>query len=106
MLQQFLSDIFNKMSLSKLKSAPVYLFLCFLLVFVQSAALIHNHDGDLQSRFDCDICLKVNGTDQAIASAQFEFVIASGAPQIAIAQYSASISTTPSFRARAPPLSV
>jgi len=106
MLHKFLSDIFNQSTLSKLKSAPVYLFLCFLLVFVQSAALIHNHDGDLQSRFDCDICLKVNGTDQAVSSAQFEFVIASGTPQVEIAQFSATVSTLPSFRARAPPLSV
>ena len=104
MFQRFLSDIFNKTSLTKLKSAPVYLLLCFMLVFVQSAALIHSHDGDLQRKFDCDICLKVNATDHAIASSQFEFVIVSGTPQIETAQFSATFSIAPAFRARAPPL--
>jgi len=103
MLRRFLSNIFNRTSLTKLKSAPVYLLLCFMLVFVQSAALIHNHDGELQSRFDCDICLKVNATDHAIASASFEFVVVSGAPQFEAPQFSVTFSTPPAFRARAPP---
>jgi len=42
--------------------------LCFLLVFVQGAGLAHTHEGDLQKQFDCDICLKVNSSEDVIPS--------------------------------------
>jgi hypothetical protein len=53
----------------------VKLLLCALLLFVQSADLIHSHDGDLQRQFDCDICLKVGSGGNAIAVAGLSFPV-------------------------------
>lgn len=46
--------------------------LVFLFTFVQGAGLIHNHDGDLQEQFDCNICLK-SGSNNDIASSTENF---------------------------------
>lgn len=105
MLQHFLSNIFNKTLSMKSGSVRASLLLCFLFVFVQSASLVHSHDGDLQTQFDCTICLKVNGSDHAIPAVLFDFVVVSAAPQIDVADFETSVPTRPSFRARAPPLS-
>jgi len=40
--------------------------LAFLFTFVQGAGLVHNHAGDLQQQFDCNICLK-SGSNNDIA---------------------------------------
>ncbi|NKB35235.1 MAG: hypothetical protein GKR91_19230 [Pseudomonadales bacterium] len=47
--------------------------LCFLLVFVQGAGLVHSHEGELQKQFDCDICLKVGSNEDAITSSAQPF---------------------------------
>ena len=71
----------NKMRSASVKVAPVWRVLCApsslrptklrslaamwlfsaVLLFGQGVDLSHNHDGDLRSQFDCDICL-VTGT--------------------------------------------
>ena len=47
--------------------------LTFLLTFVQGAGLVHNHDGDLQQEFDCNICLK-SGSNNDIATSTEHYI--------------------------------
>ncbi|MSR12596.1 MAG: hypothetical protein EXR84_12515 [Gammaproteobacteria bacterium] len=92
-----------KAALQRFRLIPVRLLLCFFLVFAQSATLLHSHDGDLQRQFDCDICLKVNSSDHAIASSSFDFDLARSAVSYVAPQYHIATPVLPAFRARAPP---
>ncbi len=52
----------------RFRSLPLTAIACLLLLFAQSATLAHNHDGDTQVRYDCDICLIPGaGTDLAVS---------------------------------------
>ncbi len=42
--------------------------LSFLLLFVQAANLVHNHETDLASTIHCDICLKAGSLEHAIGN--------------------------------------
>jgi len=89
--------------LSQLRRLPALGIFCVLLLFVQSAELIHSHQGDLQKQFDCEICLKVGSLDDGVLTAKFDF------DAVTLQQVSASpatnpvISSTPPRQARAPP---
>ncbi len=53
---------------SRFRSSPLVVSVCLLLLFVQGAALVHSHDGDLQVRYDCDICLKIGSDADPVAA--------------------------------------
>ena len=55
--------------MTALKSLPLMAVLSLMLLFAQAVEHGHSHDADLQSQFDCEICLKVGSLD-AIAVAQ------------------------------------
>ena len=88
---------------SQLRRWPAMGIFCLLLLFVQSADLIHNHQGDLQKQFDCEVCLKVASFDDSVATASYIVDVAT------LPQASASLTTTPVFlsilprHARGPP---
>ncbi len=47
---------------------PLAAVLCALLLFAQGAAVAHDHDEDPRQRYDCDICLKIGSSTDAITS--------------------------------------
>lgn len=42
--------------------------LILLFAFSQSAALLHNHEGDLNLKYDCEQCLKIGSSADALPS--------------------------------------
>ena len=44
------------------------LFLSAVLLFGQGVDITHSHDGDLQQRFDCEICVVTGTLGQALSS--------------------------------------
>lgn len=103
-MRQLLTKKFPfKPTLVRTRLVPARLILCFFLLFAQSAVLLHSHDGDLQQQFDCEICLKVNSTDHAIASSSIDFVLPKTFTAFALPQLDAITPALPAFRARAPP---
>ncbi|MDD9891498.1 MAG: hypothetical protein OXU30_14315 [Gammaproteobacteria bacterium] len=62
------SQSIQKKPAERARNLAAHALLCFLLVFVQGADLVHSHDGDLQQQFDCEICLKANSNEDAVAS--------------------------------------
>lgn len=82
---------------------PLHLMLCLFLVFAQSAALVHSHDGDLQKQFDCDICLKLNSSDTALGSSTATLAVVTASPVVALPQFSFTSLELTVFHARAPP---
>lgn len=47
---------------------PVFAVLVLLLLFSQSADLVHAHGDSLDRQFDCDICLKIGSSQEALPS--------------------------------------
>jgi hypothetical protein len=78
--------------------------LVLTLLFVQAVSLNHNHSGDLSDRVDCDICLKIGSSDDALVSTSLLPVVKA----LFIAYSSETIeplrSSTFQASARAPPL--
>ena len=78
-------------------------FLSAALLFGQGVDLTHSHDGDLQQRFDCEICVVTGTLGQALSSSvltlEFE------RPAVDSERVSETlVSTTRTIqRARAPP---
>jgi hypothetical protein len=53
-----------------LKSLSLMAVLSVFLLFAQAVEHSHSHDADLQSQFDCEVCLKVGSLDDvALAKA-------------------------------------
>lgn len=58
----------KRITIERVRNLSIQALLCFMLVFVQGASLIHSHDGDLQNQIDCDICLKVGSIEGVLTS--------------------------------------
>ncbi len=54
--------------MTALKSWPLNAVLCLLLLFSQAVDIGHSHDADLQSTFDCEVCLKIGSVDDVLFS--------------------------------------
>ena len=52
----------------RFRSLPLAAVVCVLLLFVQSATLSHSHEDDLRLRYDCDICLKIGSSTDAVTA--------------------------------------
>ncbi len=89
--------------MTALRSLPLLAALSLMLLFAQAVEHGHSHDADLQSQFDCEICLKVGSLD-AIAVAEAATVVSltpNSAYALPVQNHS---STKPaSATARAPP---
>ena len=81
------------------------ILLCLLVLFAQSAGLIHIHDDDLLHQHDCEVCLKVGADDEALPAAD---TVLPWRPADLPAVETGEGFIPPSFlapRSRAPPLS-
>ena len=81
--------------------API-IALCLLLA--QSVDLVHNHDGELDQRFDCEICLKLGSNAVAAVTADFSFDLSPDSQAVAGKAAAAPFIALPAPRSRAPPL--
>lgn len=50
------------------KRAAVPCLLVLLFAFSQSAALLHDHEGDINLKYDCEQCLKIGSSAGALPS--------------------------------------
>ena len=66
---------FSVAARDRFRSLPLAAVVCLLLLFVQSAALSHSHDNDLQVRYDCDICLKIGTSTDAVAAGHVDIPV-------------------------------
>ena len=55
-------------SFKRLRGAAVTWLFSAVLLFGQAVDLGHNHDGDLQAQFDCDICLVTGSLSDVLSS--------------------------------------
>lgn len=91
--------------LPEIRSLPVSAVLCLMLLFVQSADLIHTHKGDLQRQFDCEICLKIGSSTDVIPSIYSPVEVAPATQRAyAILNRSVYVLEFSQQQARAPPL--
>jgi hypothetical protein len=85
------------------KRAATVCLLVFLFAFSQSAALLHNHDGDLNLKYDCEHCLKIGSSAGAIPS-QFALPLVSFVTDyISLPGSDSPLLIVRSANARAPP---
>lgn len=89
-----------------LKRIALYSLLCLLLLSVQSLELTHNHAGELQAQFDCDICMKLSSLEDLIVSDNFTPLVTAAGEQFETLLQSQLFSATPALKARAPPITV
>lgn len=54
--------------MTALKSLPLMAVLSLFLLFAQAVEHGHSHEADLQSQFDCEICLKIGSLDDIIVA--------------------------------------
>lgn len=78
--------------------------LCLVFLFLEVAGLAHSHEGDLERDLDCEICLNIGTSEDAIASSDQTFDPRTN--NTAFLQYAEQISFGPAIPAnsRAPPL--
>ena len=80
------------------------LLLCLLLLYGQSVDLVHSHGDDLRQQYDCEICTKFGGNDDAVSNGKQTLPL----PRVPRpdVEPAARLDSPPllSFRARAPPL--
>jgi len=57
-----------QLKLAKWKSAVMPCLLVLLFAFSQSVALLHDHEGDLNLKYDCERCLKIGSSAGALPS--------------------------------------
>ena len=89
--------------MTALKSLPLNAVLCLFLLFAQTVDLGHSHDADLQSRFDCEICLKVDSLDDLVVPSSTNLVTLVSSQPCSVLAQSQTFSTPTTATARAPP---
>ncbi len=89
--------------MTALKSLPLNVALCLFLLFAQAVDFAHGHDADLQSRLDCEICLKVASLDDMVASGSTNLVTLVSGQSFSVLTQSQIFSAPATTAARAPP---
>ena len=87
-----------------LSLAAAWLFSAVLL-FAQAVDLSHNHAGDLQAQFDCDICLVTGSLSDALAAGEIGLEVSSDSVAIQGGITSLVSYAAVPRHARAPPIS-
>ncbi len=77
--------------------------LCLLLLFAQTVYLGHSHDADLQSRFDCEICLKGGSVDDLLVPGSTNLPALVSSQSFPVLVQSQTFSAPTTATARAPP---
>ncbi len=89
--------------MTALKSLPLNAALCLLLLFAQTVDLGHSHDADLQSRFDCEICLKGGSVDDLLVPGSTNLPALVSSQPCSVLVQSQTFSAPTTATARAPP---
>lgn len=93
--------------LSPMRSRSIVAMFLFsaILLFGQAVDLGHNHNGDLQAQFDCDICLVTGSLSDALTAGEIglEFSRDASFLQSGVASHVSFLAVP--RQARAPPLS-
>ena len=87
----------------RFRSSPLVTLVCLSLLLVQGAALAHSHESDLQVRYDCDICLKIGSSTDAIAACQVDNPVSPVRREWLDATAEAPFLPLRDLRSRAPP---
>ncbi len=90
--------------LHKRRALPVMALLLLVLQLTQTADLVHTHDQDLQSQYDCEICLKL-GSAEALTASGLDFSARMEREAFAPSRQTSRQATFLAFQSRAPPLS-
>ena len=98
-----LASIARLSGMVKAKALPVLGMLCLLLLFVQSAGLIHSHDSDEEDQFECEICLKFGSVEDPLGTDQLNFNSEVDSQKFEVFVTVILFSSHPTHRARAPP---
>jgi len=75
------------------------------LAFVQTAGLVHSHDGELQTQFDCEICLKAGSDNDIALNTSQAFVFESSSYNLVEQLETTPLSRAIPAKSRSPPLS-
>jgi len=59
-----------------LRASIIVSLLCFLLVAIQSTTLAHTHHGKPQQQADCEFCLKLNSSEDAVVATELSIELA------------------------------
>ena len=86
----------------RFRSLPLAATVCLLLLFAQSANLLHSHD-DTHVRYDCDICLKIESSSDAIAVGHIDYPVSPVQHDWLNATPEAPFLPLSDIRSRAPP---
>lgn len=86
-----------------LKTLSLLGLVCLSLLFMQSVDLTHSHNGDVQTRFDCEICLKVGSLEELAIGDDFRQLAVIRTQIFEARLYSLPFLASPSRIARAPP---
>ncbi|MDB2602876.1 hypothetical protein N9Z60_05155 [Gammaproteobacteria bacterium] len=78
-------------------------FLSAVLLFGQGVEITHSHDGDLQQRFDCEICVVTGALGQALSSSVLTLEFERPAVDSELVSETLVSTTRAIQRARAPP---
>jgi hypothetical protein len=87
------------------RGASKYLLLVFALFFlaVQSITLVHSHGGDLDKHVDCNLCLKIGSSHDALPSSAINLVIPTLRHRYAPVHETATVIAQVPANSRAPP---
>ena len=95
------------MNLTRIKRLPgrrgIFLLAALALVVSQTLALEHTHNGDLQLRFDCQLCVKLSSADDAIPVSLVVVELERQNPDYVEPFHAVIVAAQPSPVARAPP---
>ena len=91
-------------ALSSLLSSLTFAWLLSaVLLFGQGVDITHSHDGDLQQRFDCEICVVTGALGQALSSSVLTLEFERPAVDSELVSETLVSTTRAIQRARAPP---
>ncbi|HAJ76706.1 MAG TPA: hypothetical protein DCM64_09655 [Gammaproteobacteria bacterium] len=89
-----------------LKESIIVSLLCFVLVAAQGATLIHTHDDKPQRQAECEFCLKLNSSEDAVVSSELGIELTKRSELVPETIQSRHYLAYLSKKARAPPLTV
>jgi hypothetical protein len=79
-------------------------FLCLLILIVQTSTLSHSHQGEVQSTVDCELCFKKKSNDYVVLFSESEAVLLLSGGSYSISLAFIFSLETPSQSARSPPI--
>jgi hypothetical protein len=97
-------SVYSVFGITELKRASLCVVLWLLLLFIQSIDLVHHHDDNLQTRYDCELCVKINSLDDMVLSDGFSLSAVKVRHTFETTTQSLTFFVAPAQKARAPPI--